>query len=44
MKYGVVRFPSKKLQDIASSYRKRYDPMYDHIIFFYCNFHHKSEQ
>ncbi|MFP3325996.1 hypothetical protein R0K05_23370, partial [Planococcus sp. SIMBA_160] len=26
MKYGVVIFPSKKLQDIANSYRKRYDP------------------
>lgn len=28
MKYGVVIFPSKKLQDIANSYRKRYDPNY----------------
>lgn len=28
MKYGVVLFPSKKLQDIANSYRKRYDPNY----------------
>ncbi|WP_449539538.1 YjcG family protein [Ferdinandcohnia sp. Marseille-Q9671] len=28
MKYGIVIFPSKKLQDIANSYRKRYDPHY----------------
>lgn len=28
MKYGVVIFPSKKLQDLANSYRKRYDPKY----------------
>ncbi|WP_110929123.1 YjcG family protein [Bacillus massiliglaciei] len=28
MKYGVVIFPSKKLQDIANSYRKRYDTKY----------------
>ncbi|MDW0117036.1 YjcG family protein [Sporosarcina thermotolerans] len=28
MKYGVVAFPSKKLQDIANGYRKRYDPHY----------------
>mgnify|MGYP001026067178 FL=1 len=28
MKYGIVLFPSKKLQDIANSYRKRYDPNY----------------
>lgn len=28
MKYGVVAFPSKKLQDLANSYRKRYDPHY----------------
>lgn len=26
MKYGIVVFPSKKLQDLANSYRKRYDP------------------
>ncbi|MBK3494921.1 YjcG family protein [Viridibacillus sp. YIM B01967] len=25
MKYGIVAFPSKKLQDFANSYRKRYD-------------------
>lgn len=28
MNYGVVIFPSKKLQDLANSYRKRYDPHY----------------
>jgi 2'-5' RNA ligase len=28
MKFGVVIFPSKKLQDFANSYRKRYDPHY----------------
>lgn len=28
MQYGVVIFPSKKLQDIVNSYRKRYDPQY----------------
>ena len=28
MNYGIVIFPSKKLQDIANSYRKRYDPHY----------------
>ena len=26
MKYGIVAFPSKKLQDLANTYRKRYDP------------------
>jgi 2'-5' RNA ligase len=26
--YGIVIFPSKKLQDLANSYRKRYDPHY----------------
>jgi len=31
MKYGVVAFPSKKLQDLANSYRKRYDPHYAQI-------------
>jgi len=31
MKYGVVIFPSKKLQDIVNSYRKRYDPNYSLI-------------
>jgi 2'-5' RNA ligase len=28
MKYGVAMFPSKELQDLANSYRKRYDPHY----------------
>ncbi|MBM7096026.1 MULTISPECIES: YjcG family protein [Alteribacter] len=28
MKYGIAIFPSKKLQDIANSYRKRYDSHY----------------
>lgn len=28
MKYGIVIFPSKKLQDLVNSYRKRYDPHY----------------
>ncbi|KAA0546594.1 hypothetical protein FZW96_15245 [Bacillus sp. BGMRC 2118] len=28
MKYGIALFPSKKLQDFANSYRKRYDPSY----------------
>ncbi len=28
MKYGIALFPSKKLQDKANSYRKRYDPSY----------------
>ncbi|VDG97283.1 2'-5' RNA ligase [Lysinibacillus sphaericus] len=31
MKYGVVAFPSKKLQDLANGYRKRYDPHYAQI-------------
>jgi 2'-5' RNA ligase len=31
MKYGVAIFPSKKLQDIANSYRKRYDKKYSLI-------------
>ncbi|WP_153124997.1 YjcG family protein [Peribacillus tepidiphilus] len=31
MKYGVAIFPSKKLQDLANSYRKRYDPHYSLI-------------
>lgn len=26
MKYGIAIFPSKKLQDYANSFRKRYDP------------------
>jgi len=28
MKYGIVAFPSKELQEIADGYRKRYDPHY----------------
>lgn len=28
MKYGIVIFPSKSIQDAANSYRKRYDPHY----------------
>ncbi|AWE06470.1 hypothetical protein DCE79_03305 [Lysinibacillus sp. 2017] len=28
MKFGIVAFPSKKVQDLANTYRKRYDPHY----------------
>ncbi|MFZ0370510.1 MAG: 2'-5' RNA ligase family protein [Halobacillus sp.] len=28
MRYGIAVFPSKKVQDVANSYRKRYDPHY----------------
>lgn len=28
MKYGIVAFPSKPIQDEVNSYRKRYDPHY----------------
>ncbi|GLC87719.1 YjcG family protein [Lysinibacillus piscis] len=31
MKYGIVAFPSKKLQDLANTYRKRYDPHFAQI-------------
>lgn len=31
MKYGIVAFPSKKLQDLANTYRKRYDSHYSKI-------------
>ena len=31
MKYGIVAFPSKKIQDLANTYRKRYDPHYAHV-------------
>jgi 2'-5' RNA ligase len=31
MKIGIVAFPSKKLQDLANNYRKRYDPHYAQI-------------
>lgn len=28
MKFGIVIFPSKKIQDYANSFRRRYDPHY----------------
>ncbi|WP_174731026.1 YjcG family protein [Mesobacillus harenae] len=28
MKFGIVIFPSKRIQDYANSFRKRYDPNY----------------
>jgi 2'-5' RNA ligase len=28
MKYGIVFFPSKEVQEFANNYRKRYDPHY----------------
>lgn len=28
MRYGIVIFPSKKIQDFANSFRRRYDPHY----------------
>ena len=31
MKYGIVAFPSKKIQDLANTYRKRYDTHYAFI-------------
>lgn len=31
MKYGIAVFPSKKLQDLVNSYRKRYDSNYSLI-------------
>lgn len=31
MKIGIVAFPSKRLQDLANNYRKRYDPHYAQI-------------
>ena len=31
MKYAISIFPSKKLQDIANSYRKRFDKKYSLI-------------
>ncbi|WP_100372466.1 YjcG family protein [Bacillus sp. FJAT-45037] len=31
MKYGIALFPSKKLQDLANSHRKRYDSHYGWI-------------
>ena len=31
MKFGIVAFPSKQLQDLANTYRKRYDSQYSKI-------------
>ncbi|CAJ1001846.1 MULTISPECIES: 2'-5' RNA ligase family protein [Bacillales] len=31
MKYSIVVFPSSQVQEIANSYRKRYDPTFDLI-------------
>lgn len=31
MKFGIVAFPSKELQDLANGYRKRYDPQFARI-------------
>lgn len=31
MKYSIVVFPSSKVQEVANSYRKRYDPAYSLI-------------
>ncbi|MFC0213101.1 2'-5' RNA ligase family protein [Paenibacillus chartarius] len=31
MKFGIAVFPSKEIQDLANSYRKRYDPHYSLI-------------
>lgn len=31
MKYGIVIFPSKEIQDEANALRKRYDPQYTNI-------------
>ncbi|PRO64789.1 YjcG family protein [Alkalicoccus urumqiensis] len=31
MRYGIAVFPSKKLQDLANSYRKRYDTKYSMV-------------
>ncbi|HWK22452.1 MAG TPA: YjcG family protein [Ureibacillus sp.] len=31
MKYGIVAFPSKRIQDLANTYRKRYDSHYSKI-------------
>ncbi|KGR80541.1 YjcG family protein [Ureibacillus manganicus] len=31
MKYGIVAFPSKKIQDLANTYRKRYDSHYSKV-------------
>jgi 2'-5' RNA ligase len=47
MKYSVVSFPGKPLQDLANSYRKRYDPHYGLIpphIMLINGFEAKQEQ
>lgn len=31
MNYGIAIFPPREIQDLANSYRKRYDPNYDLI-------------
>jgi 2'-5' RNA ligase len=31
IKYGIVAFPPKQIQDVANSFRKRYDPHYSLI-------------
>ena len=31
MKFGIVAFPSKKIQDLANTYRKRYDSHYSKV-------------
>ncbi|TFB15060.1 hypothetical protein E3U55_12470 [Filobacillus milosensis] len=31
LKYGIAIFPSKEIQDVANSYRMRYDPRYNKI-------------
>ena len=31
MKYGIVVFPAKHIQDLANTYRKRYDPHYAYV-------------
>lgn len=31
MTYGIAIFPSKEIQDLANSYRMRYDPAYEKI-------------
>ena len=31
MKYGIVAFPAKHIQDLANTYRKRYDPHYAYV-------------
>lgn len=31
MKYGIVAFPARHIQDLANTYRKRYDPHYAYV-------------